>query len=65
MMKWSRFRLLLAAIVGGDCLAAAVTETPAQTYPMPGTPEAFSELINSSMDTWAKVLKRADIQTLD
>lgn len=32
---------------------------------MPGTPEAFAELINSQMETWTQVLNRANIKTLD
>jgi len=33
--------------------------------PMPGTPEAFADYINATMETWAGVLKRANIKTLD
>lgn len=32
---------------------------------MPGTPEAFSELVKSQMDTWTNVLKRANIKSLE
>lgn len=33
--------------------------------PMPGSPEVFGDLIKSQMDTWADVLKRANIQSLE
>ena len=33
--------------------------------PMPGTPEAFADYINATMETRAGVLKRANIKTLD
>jgi len=33
--------------------------------PLPGTPEAFANFINASVAAWAKVLKRAEIKSLD
>lgn len=33
--------------------------------PLPGTPEAFGEYINVLVTTWAPILKRAQIQSLD
>jgi len=33
--------------------------------PMPGTPEAFADYINTSVETWAQVLKRANIKSMD
>ena len=33
--------------------------------PLPGTPEAFADFINKSIATWAQVLKRAEIKSLD
>lgn len=33
--------------------------------PMSGIHEAFADYINATMETWAGVLKRANIKTLD
>ena len=33
--------------------------------PMRGPPEAFTDAINATVETWSGVLKRANINTLD
>ena len=33
--------------------------------PMTSSPEAFTDFINTAIETWGQVLKRANIKTMD